>query len=123
MLGGAALELKIAILQYRYVGPSHPKVQRKTPPDKDQGQGFWRWGTIKVFVIHKFAAPPCGRVPPLHLPQGASARLLRLKAIAVPRRRPLGAMILTRKGPRRPGERHIRAGRVQGDEPAFDCGP
>jgi hypothetical protein len=28
MLGGAALELKIAILQYRYVGPGQAKVQR-----------------------------------------------------------------------------------------------
>jgi hypothetical protein len=27
MLGGAALELKIAILQYRYVGPRQAKVQ------------------------------------------------------------------------------------------------
>jgi hypothetical protein len=76
MLGGAALELKIAILQYGYVGPSHPKVQRKTPPDKDQGQGFWRWGTIKVFVIHKFAAPPCGRVAGCRLFTYPRARVL-----------------------------------------------
>src|SRR5258708_19217096 len=57
MLGGAALELKIAILQYRCA-----KVQRTPAQWWIKRRGFWRRGTIKVFVIHRFAAPPCGRV-------------------------------------------------------------
>jgi hypothetical protein len=38
MLGGAALELKIAILQYRYVDLGHPKVQQKTRPMGIEGR-------------------------------------------------------------------------------------
>jgi hypothetical protein len=67
MLGGAALELKIAILQYRYVGLSHPKVQRKTPTvfesagrnrdsRQSDGPGRREWRTNRAAIRERNAA-------------------------------------------------------------------